>query len=63
MTHEEDVWTCHECGELKGRHDQWFDGDLCEKCNTFNEEVKADNIFRAYMKQQILEETQRIRFI
>lgn len=34
MTHEEDVWKCHECGELKGRHDLWFEGDICEDCNS-----------------------------
>lgn len=33
MTHTEGIWTCHDCGEQQGRHDQWFDGDVCEKCN------------------------------
>lgn len=33
MTRQEDIWSCSECGQLQGRHDMWFDGDLCEKCN------------------------------
>jgi hypothetical protein len=33
MTREEDVWACQECGNLQGRHDLWFEGDICEKCN------------------------------
>ncbi len=59
MTREEDIWACYECGDLQGRHDLWFDGDICEKCNTFKQEVEADKIFRTYMKKQILEEAQR----
>jgi hypothetical protein len=33
MTHAEDIWNCYECGNPQGRHDLWFEGDLCEKCN------------------------------
>lgn len=33
MTKQEDIWQCFNCGEQKGRHDQWFSGDLCESCN------------------------------
>lgn len=36
LTKEHDTWSCHECGDLQGRHDQWFDGDICERCNSFN---------------------------
>jgi predicted ATP-dependent serine protease len=32
MTREEDIWTCSECGQEQGRHDQWFEGK-CEKCH------------------------------
>jgi hypothetical protein len=34
LTKEEDIWSCYECGELKGRHDLWFEGDICEDCNS-----------------------------
>jgi hypothetical protein len=34
LTREEDIWSCYECGELKGRHDLWFEGDICEDCNS-----------------------------
>jgi len=32
-TRSEDIWMCTECCTLQGRHDQWFTGDICEKCN------------------------------
>lgn len=32
-TRSEDIWMCTECCALQGRHDQWFTGDICEKCN------------------------------
>jgi predicted ATP-dependent serine protease len=32
MTRQEDIWTCSECGQEQGRHDQWFEGK-CEKCH------------------------------
>jgi hypothetical protein len=38
LTKSQDIWSCHECGELKGRHDLWFDG-ICEDCNTDNQET------------------------
>jgi hypothetical protein len=36
LTKHEDIWSCYECGDLQGRHDLWFDGDICEKCNASN---------------------------
>jgi hypothetical protein len=30
------IWSCLECGDIKGHHDQWFNGDICEKCNSSN---------------------------
>jgi hypothetical protein len=33
MTNQNDLWNCFECGQTQGRHDMWFDGDLCGKCN------------------------------
>jgi hypothetical protein len=36
LTKVTDVWSCHHCGEDKGRHDLWFDGDICEDCNKSN---------------------------
>jgi len=32
-TRSEDIWICTECSTPQGRHDQWFTGDICEKCN------------------------------
>lgn len=32
MTHPEDVWTCSDCGQPKGKHDLYFDGE-CENCH------------------------------
>ena len=32
-TKSEDIWICTECSTPQGRHDQWFTGDICEKCN------------------------------
>jgi hypothetical protein len=34
MTREEDLWKCFNCGETQGRHDLWFEGDICEACFT-----------------------------
>ena len=33
MTKPNDVWECSECSLPQGRHDMWFDGNLCESCN------------------------------
>jgi hypothetical protein len=33
MTKQEDIWICCECGNPQGRHDMWFDGDICGECN------------------------------
>jgi len=35
MTNQTDIWSCSECEQLKGRHDMWFVGDLCEDCNSY----------------------------
>ena len=42
LTRNEDIWACYECGDLQGRHDLWFDGDICEKCNTEQETFDAN---------------------
>lgn len=34
MTRQEDIWYCSECGDGQGRHDMWFEGDICGKCHT-----------------------------
>lgn len=34
MTREEDIWYCSECGDEQGRHDMWFEGDICGDCNS-----------------------------
>jgi hypothetical protein len=40
MTRQEDIWACEECHQLYGRHDQWFEGDVCEECNS---KIKENN--------------------
>jgi hypothetical protein len=30
------IWSCLECGNIKSHNDQWFNGDICEECNSFN---------------------------
>ncbi len=35
-TVEEDVWYCVCCGNPQGRHDMWFEGDICGICDTQN---------------------------
>ena len=41
MTRPSDVWECSRCGHPQGRHDMWFDGDLCEKCSEYEHSVKC----------------------
>lgn len=36
LTKSIDIWACAGCNEHKGRHDLWFQGDICEDCNTSN---------------------------
>ncbi len=33
MTRPEDVWQCTSCTMYQGRHDMWFEHDLCEICH------------------------------
>lgn len=40
MTREEDIWHCSDCGTPQGRHDVWFDGDICADCHTQQENTK-----------------------
>lgn len=61
LTKQEDIWSCYECGKLQGRHDQWFDGDICETCNEEKQERKFYKEFHAHMKQQIIEQSTRER--
>lgn len=34
LTKSIDVWQCYDCGDLQGRHNVWFEGDICEECNS-----------------------------
>jgi hypothetical protein len=34
MTKQQDIWNCSECGNPQGRHDMWFEGDVCGECNS-----------------------------
>lgn len=46
LTKQEDIWTCHECGEYQGRHDLWFQGDICEECNASNgARIRIENMY------------------
>lgn len=36
MTKTQDIWVCSECGLEQGRHDMWFDGDICGTCHEKN---------------------------
>ena len=58
LTKQEDIWSCHECGELKGRHDLWFEG-LCENCNAEKQKRDFSKYFNTYMKQQIKNDFER----
>lgn len=42
MTREEDIWYCLECGNPQGRHDIWFEGDICSNCNEEKLESKMN---------------------
>ena len=32
-TRIKDEWKCTKCGGMFGRHDMWFEGDVCGDCN------------------------------
>lgn len=36
MTKPNDVWECSDCGCSQGRHDMWFEGDLCGDCHEWS---------------------------
>ena len=55
LTREEDIWSCSECSELKGRHDLWFEGELCERCYAENEELEQPNKFKEYLAKTMAE--------
>jgi hypothetical protein len=55
LTKQEDIWNCFECSELKGRHDQYFNG-RCEKCHAQKQERDFYKEFYANRKQQISDE-------
>lgn len=40
-THNEDIWTCTDCGNQFGRHDMYFDGK-CGSCNSASEDREND---------------------
>lgn len=53
VTKVSDVWVCSGCGDLQGKHDQWFEGDLCEKCNAKyepREKQVHEHVFRIIRK-------------
>ena len=33
VSREEDLWKCVMCGKIYGKHDMWFDGDICGGCH------------------------------
>jgi hypothetical protein len=60
LTKQEDIWACYDCGDLQGRHDLWFEGDICEKCNEEKQEREFQKEFHVYMKQQIVESNRNL---
>jgi len=36
-----DAWECSQCGKKCGRHDQWFEDGVCEKCNAESTRVSC----------------------
>jgi hypothetical protein len=59
LTKQEDIWSCYECGKLQGRHDLWFEGDICESCHAEKQEREFYKEFHANRKKQISDEFQR----
>ena len=41
-TRAEDRWQCVKCGRRFGRHDMWYEGDLCGDCHQDDEDRYAD---------------------
>ena len=53
VTKISDIWVCNDCGDLQGRHDMWFEGGYCEKCNTRHEPKSREpheHLFRIIRK-------------
>lgn len=44
----EDEWECSECGRAQGRHDMWFEGDLCEKCHEHSKEEFLEDMSKLH---------------
>jgi len=48
-----DVWICNSCNNIRGRHDEWFEGDICGDCSKRHEpkdRVIHEHIFRIIPK-------------
>ena len=41
-------WACSKCGANKGRHDQWFEGDICEDCVPQEKKFTLKEICKAW---------------
>jgi len=47
MTKSNDVWECSECGHSQGRHDMWFEGNLCGECKDGESPRNPQDLFEA----------------
>lgn len=52
LTKQEDIWSCYDCGNLQGRHDLWFEGDICEQCHALYNET--NNAIVDYDSKQLV---------
>ncbi len=58
MTRIEDEWCCSNCGTSLGRHDMWFEGDICGKCY---EELNLTDEEKLLLESYINKKRQEIR--
>lgn len=65
VTRLADIWACARCHNLQGKHDQWFDGNICEECYDKAEEARdarwhaqLDTLHKLIGKQQTPEQEQ-----
>lgn len=33
-------WKCFDCNKTQSKHNQWFDGDICDVCHDEKENIK-----------------------
>lgn len=53
LTKQYDIWSCYECSQLKGRHDQWFEGDICEDCHKPSLRIRIEQMYLDWLNNFI----------